>query len=165
MDYPAAHSMDSCWFATDQDGHVAYFETGEGGCMPSEGFPVGGEAASQSSQPLELLDVVIEAMKMRAAEDAELAALVGTTEGVEERLRHASGVSPETLGAVANGLGIFVYECRDDLATPYVRNRPVASPLALARLPRAATTFGPPRGSRFDSRTRCSSSPASTWTS
>ena len=34
MDYPAAHSMDTMWFAVDADGHVAAFDTGEGGGVP-----------------------------------------------------------------------------------------------------------------------------------
>jgi hypothetical protein len=33
-DYPAAHSMDTHWFAVDKDGHVGYFDTSENGCMP-----------------------------------------------------------------------------------------------------------------------------------
>ncbi len=31
---PAAHSMDSDWFAVDEDGHVAEFESGEAGAVP-----------------------------------------------------------------------------------------------------------------------------------
>jgi hypothetical protein len=37
MDYPAAHSMDSVWFAVDADGHVALFSTGENGHIPMVG--------------------------------------------------------------------------------------------------------------------------------
>jgi hypothetical protein len=33
-DFPAAHSMDTAWFAVDLDGHVAVFETGEAGALP-----------------------------------------------------------------------------------------------------------------------------------
>jgi hypothetical protein len=33
-DFPAAHSMDSAWFAVDEHGRVAIFETGEAGAMP-----------------------------------------------------------------------------------------------------------------------------------
>ncbi len=33
-DYPAAHSMDTEWFATDREGNVALLETGEPGLMP-----------------------------------------------------------------------------------------------------------------------------------
>jgi hypothetical protein len=34
-DFPAAHSMDTCFFAIDREGHVAYFETGEAGAVPA----------------------------------------------------------------------------------------------------------------------------------
>jgi hypothetical protein len=37
-DFPAAHSMDSCWFAMDRDGFIAYFSTGEAGAMPESGY-------------------------------------------------------------------------------------------------------------------------------
>src|SRR4051794_32369176 len=33
-DYPAAHSMDTCFFAIDREGHVAIFDTGEAGAVP-----------------------------------------------------------------------------------------------------------------------------------
>lgn len=33
-DFPAAHSMDTTWFAVDKDGNVAVFETGESGAVP-----------------------------------------------------------------------------------------------------------------------------------
>jgi hypothetical protein len=33
-DYPAAHSMDTTWFAVDRDGFVAVFESNEGGVVP-----------------------------------------------------------------------------------------------------------------------------------
>ena len=34
-DFPAAHSMDTQWFAVDKDGQVAYFDTGENGAVPN----------------------------------------------------------------------------------------------------------------------------------
>jgi hypothetical protein len=33
-DYPAAHSMDTNWFAVDADGNIGYFGSGEGGAVP-----------------------------------------------------------------------------------------------------------------------------------
>jgi hypothetical protein len=33
-DYPAAHSMDTTWFAVDRDGHIGIFESGESGAVP-----------------------------------------------------------------------------------------------------------------------------------
>ena len=35
IDYPAAHSMDTSWYAVDADGHVALFTTGENGHAPN----------------------------------------------------------------------------------------------------------------------------------
>ena len=40
-DYPAAHSMDTLFFAVDRDGHVAVFETGEAGAVPVRAFQGG----------------------------------------------------------------------------------------------------------------------------
>src|SRR5215213_6083823 len=37
-DFPAAHSMDSCWFAVDKDGRVGFFQTGEAGAQPTRGL-------------------------------------------------------------------------------------------------------------------------------
>lgn len=35
-DWPAAHSMDTAWYAVDADGNIGRFETGEAGAMPHE---------------------------------------------------------------------------------------------------------------------------------
>lgn len=35
-DFPAAHSMDTTWFAVDRDGNVGRFETGEDGAVPND---------------------------------------------------------------------------------------------------------------------------------
>jgi hypothetical protein len=35
-DFPAAHSMDTHWFAVDKCGHVAAFDSGEDGCVPED---------------------------------------------------------------------------------------------------------------------------------
>jgi hypothetical protein len=35
QDYPAAHSMDTAWYAVDRDGHVAFFWSGEAGAVPA----------------------------------------------------------------------------------------------------------------------------------
>jgi hypothetical protein len=35
-DFPAAHSMDTDWFAADADGHVGVFATGENGHAPAD---------------------------------------------------------------------------------------------------------------------------------
>lgn len=37
-EFPAAHSMDTTWFAIDSDGHIAIFESGESGCVPADAY-------------------------------------------------------------------------------------------------------------------------------
>src|SRR5262245_30953480 len=41
-DFPAAHSMDTHWFAVDRDGHVACFFSGEDGAVPVVAAEQGG---------------------------------------------------------------------------------------------------------------------------
>lgn len=41
-DYPAAHSMDTSWFAIDEAGHVAVFDSGEDGAVPFAALSLGG---------------------------------------------------------------------------------------------------------------------------
>jgi hypothetical protein len=49
-DYPSAHSMDTCFFAVDRDGHVAIFDTGEAGAVPV--IALSGEEADDVRQQL-----------------------------------------------------------------------------------------------------------------
>lgn len=42
QDFPAAHSMDTAWFAVDADGHVGRFDTGEDGALPVRAAHRGG---------------------------------------------------------------------------------------------------------------------------
>src|SRR4051812_22138812 len=44
LDYPAAHSMDTSWFAVDEDGRVARFESSEDGAVPNNAATGGGAA-------------------------------------------------------------------------------------------------------------------------
>src|SRR4051794_40197499 len=67
-DYPAAHSMDTGWFAVDRDGHVAYFYSREAGAVPAE---------ARREEPTATLH--------------ELEALVSPTEPIYE-LRGRSGI-------------------------------------------------------------------------
>lgn len=53
-DCPAAHSMDTTWFAIDADGFVGAFETGEGGALPYAAAAAG-EAGELDPWPLWLV--------------------------------------------------------------------------------------------------------------
>ena len=55
-DYPAAHSMDTAFFAIDRDGHVALFGTGEAGAVPVSA--IAGQDMRSLENPLTLLPLV-----------------------------------------------------------------------------------------------------------
>lgn len=57
-DFPAAHSMDTTWFAVDKDGRVAAFQSGEAGAVPEEAY------LGEDSPPLEELPVTGEAVRV-----------------------------------------------------------------------------------------------------
>lgn len=56
-DYPAAHSMDTSWFAVDEAGRVAIFDSGEDGAVPLAALSLGGaaEADAEATQIYDLL--------------------------------------------------------------------------------------------------------------
>jgi hypothetical protein len=69
-DYPAAHSMDTEWFAVDRDGQVAFFVTGEAGSVPNgaaEGIVDAVLGALGSKQTQEGLDYDEEALGQELA--------------------------------------------------------------------------------------------------
>jgi hypothetical protein len=50
VDFPAAHSMDTTWFAVDRDGRVAAFDSGEAGAVPVDAYL--GEDWGEVADPL-----------------------------------------------------------------------------------------------------------------
>ena len=61
VDYPAAHSMDSTWFAVDAEGNIAKFETGEAGAAPdSAHFDHGSIEPEQIAEMLAQSDYVVD---------------------------------------------------------------------------------------------------------
>jgi hypothetical protein len=50
-DFPAAHSMDSSWYAVDQHGNVALFITGAGGAVPNAAYSP--DAAAMAMEELD----------------------------------------------------------------------------------------------------------------
>ena len=51
VDYPAAHSADTEWFAVDRDGNVAVFDTGEAGAVPVGAYEEGNLGLLQELPP------------------------------------------------------------------------------------------------------------------
>jgi hypothetical protein len=54
-DFPAAHSMDTTWFAIDADGCVGIFSSGEGGAVPEDLTQVANNTSEFEGDLLELL--------------------------------------------------------------------------------------------------------------
>jgi hypothetical protein len=110
-DFPAAHSMDTTWFAIDGQGHVAQFHSGEDGHVPEDAAV---EEESLDQDPL-----------------AELWAL---RHGAD-----SSGGRPEELYGTeaAARLGLFIYDYNEgyDLVGPYSRRAAPEQPLHVDQLP------------------------------
>jgi hypothetical protein len=90
VDFPAAHSMDTTWFAVDKDGHVGLFFTCEDGHLPL------------------------------AAARTDAHDLLGRLWALRRKAGRASGGEPENhydLGRedMASRLGLFYYRHRDDV--------------------------------------------------
>jgi len=68
-DFPAAHSMDTTWFAVDEEGRVARFESGEAGAVPLAAATGGG--AAEPSFDVLVLDVACVIDRLAAAPPEE----------------------------------------------------------------------------------------------
>lgn len=135
LDFPAAHSMDSTWFAVDADGHVALFETGEGGAIPTSGdFPYGGEAGGDDPFEIDLLAAPLllawaarrPELRSRLPED-DAAALAVLQDGFWQ--------SWDDNGRLLAALGLFSFVCEDYDAGPYDRESEVPEAITVAQLP------------------------------
>lgn len=131
-DIPAAHSMDSCWFAVDQNGEIGFFETGEGGAMFSdEHFPSGGEAGGDN--PLHEHELFASALMARAAHDERLRAVLPATTIECAKLLEESFYD-DTFEHLLREVGIWTYSCDEQIATPYKRGEPPRTPIQVSDL-------------------------------
>ncbi len=67
FDPPAAHSMDTAWYAVDAEGNIGIFETGEDGALPSAAADTSGEYFDQS-----LLDCIRVGRRLAALSSADV---------------------------------------------------------------------------------------------
>jgi len=136
QDHPAAHSMDSTWFAVDDDGQVAVFDTGEGGALPSiPGFPACGEAAMDNV--LEVGELATAVLEVRAAAEPVLADLLpDIDDALRARLADTWWDFDDEEGArLLAALGVHCYVVDDGWALPYVHRTPVGRPIDIEKLP------------------------------
>ncbi len=121
--------MDSTWFAVDLDGQVAVFDTGEGGCAPTEGFPLGGEAGG--ADPLETPDLIRALLERRVGELPELAALLPDAAALDRLMEFLDWDDVNDLAVL---LGLWVYGNDEGWAVPYHREGFPASPVTVEAL-------------------------------
>jgi hypothetical protein len=105
-DFPAAHSMDTEWFAVDRDGQVALFLTGENGSMPKRA----------------------QAVSM----DEVLRALGGSQAAIEAL---DSSYDEALLELARLGLHVYEDASGDWFSGPYQRTHRPAKPLHVDQLP------------------------------
>ena len=121
--------MDSTWFAVDENGEVAYFETGEGGAMPEGDFPCGGEAGGYSGEALEEAQLLARVLWARAQSDERLRALLpARLRQVEMALEDGDW---ELVQPLLRSFGVWTYECPEQDAFPYARSGDVPRPVRL----------------------------------
>jgi hypothetical protein len=143
-DYPAAHSMDSTWFAVDANGELAFFDTGEGGCLPEGGFPAGGEAGGRKKNALEDTQLLAYALLARAQRDDRLRSMLPNDAEKLAALIDESQDAWEFMTPLLRSLGVWTYSCDDSVATPYLREGLAIEPLRIGE-------FAEPLQRRFDS--------------
>ena len=124
-DYPAAHSTDSTWFAVDEDGQIAAFDTDEEGQIP-RGFPSEG-------LPYDSL-LIARLLMLRAETDDRLRELLPKSLG---KLVHAldDGDASEIFVALMRSLGVWVYEFNGWI---YARSGGVPNPIYFKDLDRGS---------------------------
>ena len=131
-DFPAAHSMDSTWFAVDENGEVAFFDTGEGGTMPEGDFPMGGEAGSYGKYALEEDELLARVLWTRAQSDDRLRALLpARLPQLERAVRDGDW---HLFYPLLRSFGVWTYECADQDAVPYARSGDVPRPIRVDEL-------------------------------
>jgi hypothetical protein len=119
-DYPAAHSMDTQWFAIDANGNVAVFESGEAGAVPVEGY-VGEnyfellEQLQQSGHRSEVIWEVGELQGKHAPTPGNGSAttyvlLLRTLDAISGELEYESAQRIRTSGWKGTGQGVIIDE-------------------------------------------------------
>lgn len=120
--------MDSTWFAVDEDGHIAFFDTGEGGAMPEAGFP-----AAPAGGELDEYWILARALWSRAQTDDRLRAMLPSSLRGVEKLVEKSG-QWELIPVLLRSLGVFTYSCDEGSAVAYARDGAVPHPMPVDRL-------------------------------
>ena len=139
-DYPAAHSMDTTWFAVDKDGFIAVMETEEEGALPlvcrNNEFELNGDFVKVVAKQ-EGLTVEFDEYRMALPESVGLYSYRGDLEWSDELVPSADSSSA---GAVNEGQGLAEAETEEgddesiESAPPYKRRGVPENPLHISKL-------------------------------
>jgi hypothetical protein len=110
-DFPAAHSMDTAWYAVDRVGQVAVFHTGESGAAPNAAF---------CDSAMDML----EDMPEEALEE------MGLTNVDPEQLEKAV----QSLQKATASLFVYDHTCENWIAGPYKCSKQPKTPLHVDQL-------------------------------
>lgn len=126
-DFPAAHSMDTSWFAIDADGVVAHFDTGEDGALPIHAaHGPGADDPSFDHEALEVALLLRAALSESRQSADDIRGRANTMKGPEEVLIALSGddaaaLLPESRYTVLREAGPRVARSRGPASPDTVR--------------------------------------------
>jgi hypothetical protein len=122
-DYPAAHSMDTNWYAVDAEGRVGLFQSGQDGAYPSDAY--GGGSLHDAPGP-DLDDILRELLGLHQEEDLD------DSEVVDRLVRAGVYVFEASDGEPASP-PILIHE--NSLAFPYTLTHRPDQPLHIDQVP------------------------------
>lgn len=125
-DFPAAHSMDAVWFAVDEDGQIAMFDTGEAGAMPE----TAGDEKQANTLYQELAQLPKRGKKIVAADHSF------TVAHLRLPIPRSGGKDADDISLTRRGVYNYSHVCDNWIAGPYGRATTPSKPLTLGELPK-----------------------------
>jgi hypothetical protein len=113
-DFPAAHSMDTTWFAIDADGYVGILNSGEGGAMPEDLTPFHPESIQFQSDLLEILAADNGKLIDRSAVDIDFILESASLKNSKKEIRKLEKLSKER-GFIFSLYRLFVVASSPDV--------------------------------------------------
>lgn len=135
-DYPAAHSMDTTWFAVDKDGFIAVMETQEEGALPlvcRSGDLELNDDLVEAIAKQEGLTVEVDQYDMALPESVGLYSYHGDLDWSDELVPAAASTSAEVAGGAGADVGDEDAETSEG-APPYKRQGVPENPLHISKL-------------------------------
>jgi len=137
FDPPAAHSMDTAWYAVDAEGNIGLFETGEDGAMPSDAADTSGECFDPH-----LLDGIRVGRRLAALSNADV------DDAINARDARLPGGAAHGLKGIPRRDAAVVLRLRDEALVGGYRGERIAAvevhlgerPLVLSERPRVVAS-------------------------